>query len=674
MRIARRNAALLVLIFALAAFTTGILANDKGHKNKTAASQMDEHQRALQALNRLTFGPRPGDVARVEQIGIDKWIEQQLHPEKINDSALDSRLSGYRTLRMNTREMVEQFPPPQLVKAVMDGKLPMPSDPERRAIYQSQIARLQEKKEQKQNADENTMQQAGPELREAREFARQRADSLLQLPPDQRYREILNMNPDDRMIVAQRIPQPERLRLVAGMSPEQRETIVALANPIAVVQSEVSDAKLLRAIYSERQLEEVMTDFWFNHFNVFIGKGADRYLITSYERDAIRPHALGKFQDLLLATAKNPAMLFYLDNWLSIGPDSQFALYGPQSRPQMRPRPWPRRSVIFAPFPLPPSRPIRPRPQNAKKKAQSGINENYARELMELQTLGVNGGYTQQDVIQVARVFTGWTLKEPRRGGGFEFDERKHEPGTKYVLGHEINSNGEEEGEQVLKILAHSPATARFISTELAQRFVSDNPPPPLIDRMAHTFLKKDGDIREVLRTMFHSPEFWSPEAYRARVKTPLEFVASAVRASNADVTDPTALLGALNRMGMPLYGAQPPTGYKTASEVWVNSTDLLNRMNFALALAANKLPGLTIPSDLLGGRNADGAAPFPEAESANEAELVAQLEQSLLDGDVSPHTHQTILDELNSPQMGRAPLVPLITGLLLGSPEFQRK
>ncbi len=714
MRIRFRSASTLLLCISLIAGSSVLLARDgsKSKKSKDGVEQIDERQRALQALNRLTFGPRPGDIERVQQIGVDKWIEQQLHPEQINDSALDARLAPYRSLRMNTREMVENFPPPAAVKAVMDGKLPMPSDPARRAIYQAQIERLREKKDVKQDAAQNG-NTAGQKTtsaamldddnkmsrREERDFARQRAESLLQMPPDKRFHEILTMNPEDRQLLAQRLPEPERARLIADLKPEQRETIMALATgPVAVVQSELMSAKLLRAVYSERQLEEVMTDFWFNHFNVFVGKGADRYMITGYERDVIRPHALGKFKDLLIATAKDPAMLFYLDNWLSVGPDSEFARYGPERRAQMYPRgPFGRRAIIFgAPFPMPAPRPNVPRPQNANKKQQSGLNENYARELMELHTLGVKGGYTQKDVTEVARVFTGWTLKEPRRGGDFEFDDRKHEPGTKRVLGHNIKQHGEKEGEQVLEILAHHPSTARFISTKLAQRFVSDDPPPALIDRMAKTFLKKDGDIREVLRTMFNSPEFWSPEVYRARVKTPLEFVASAVRATGADVSNPMPLVQTLNRMGMPLYGAQPPTGYKTSAETWVNSSALLNRMNFALALAAGKLPGVTLPSDALlnangvphpspsGITNAGVPHPSPIGEGANEnasasaTEVLALLEKSLLAGDVSKQTTDTIMKQLTTTQPVSAPPKPvnaaLIAGLLMGSPEFQRK
>ena len=316
-----------------------------------------------------------------------------------------------------------------------------------------------------------------------------------------------------------------------------------------------------------------MTDFWFNHFNVFIGKGADRYLLTSYERDVIRPHALGKFEDLLVATAQSPAMLFYLDNWLSVGPNSDVA-NGIPKRKQLQ---------------LAQAASITADQCSQAKGKRNGLNENYGRELMELHTLGVNGGYTQKDVTEVARVFTGWTLKQPRQGGGFTFEERMHEPGDKIVLGHRIKPKGEKEGREVLHLLAHNPSTAKFICTKLAMRFVSDDPPPALVDRMAQTFLKKDGDIREVLKTMLHSPEFWAPEAYRAKVKTPLEFVVSAVRASGAEVNDAMPLARQLQNMGMPLYGMQPPTGYSMKADAWVNSSALLGRMNFALALTTGK-------------------------------------------------------------------------------------
>ena len=406
-----------------------------------------------------------------------------------------------------------------------------------------------------------------------------------------------------------------------------------------------------------------MTDFWFNHFNVFIGKGADRYLITSYERDVIRPHALSKFEDLLVATAKSPTMLFYLDNWLSVGPNSDVARGVPKNPYRLARR----RRRFPADFPR------QANAQKVKGKRSSGLNENYGRELMELHTLGVNGGYTQRDVTEVARVFTGWTIDGPQKGGGFKFEERMHDHGEKLVLGHRIKADSEKEGRKVLHILAHHPSTAKFVCTKLAMRFVSDNPPPSLVDRMAQTFLKKDGDIREVLRTMFRSPDFWSPDAYRAKVKTPLEFMVSAVRATSADVSDATSLAHQLNTLGMPLYGMQPPTGYSMKAEAWVNSAALLGRMNFALALAGDKLKGVQV--DLSRVVGSDKAA-------TDSQQALAAMENSLLAGDVSKQTHDTISQQLQDPQISRRrmddparpPNLGAIAGLILGSPEFQRR
>jgi uncharacterized protein (DUF1800 family) len=412
-------------------------------------------------------------------------------------------------------------------------------------------------------------------------------------------------------------------------------------------------AKLLRAIYSEHQLEEVMTDFWFNHFNVFAGKGPERLFLTNYEQDVIRPRALGRFEDLLLATAKSPAMLFYLDNWLSVGPNSMRALgipdrpvraYGPYGRPRR--------------FPSPNG--------NAKRKVNSGLNENYGRELLELHTLSVNGGYSQRDVTEIAKVFTGWTIEKPNDGGSFKYEPRMHEPGPKFVLGHHIKPKGEDEGREVLHLLATSPQTAHFISLKLAQRFVSDDPPAALVDRMAKTFEKKKGDIREVLSTLFHSPEFWADGAYRAKVKTPLEFVASAVRATGADVDDAMPLARQVANMGMPLYGAQPPTGYSMKADAWVSSSALLNRMNLALGLTAGKVRGVKVDAVQLA-----GGPPAP----ADATMALSTTESKLLAADVSKQTHDSILAQIETPsKSSRPPDASTIAGLLLGSPEFQRK
>jgi uncharacterized protein (DUF1800 family) len=653
----------------------------------TTQTEMDAQKRVVHVLNRLTFGPRPGDLDRVTKMGVDKWIELELHPEKIDDSALDARLAPFRTLRMGTKEIVDNFPPNQLIKQIADGKASLPRDPTKRAIYEAQLQRYEDKQERKEEAAKNTAQNTGSasgatengskddastvadpdqmRRREERRLANLKTQELLDLPADERMKEILKMSPEDRRALAATNKGAKADALTEGMSAQQKETVMALNNPEQVVVNELTQAKLLRAIYSERQLDEVMTDFWFNHFNVFINKGADHYLLTSYERDAIRPHVLGKFEDLLVATAKSPAMLFYLDNWLSVGPDSEIALgIAPHRRgygrgPQNRPR--------------------------GKGKQASGLNENYGRELMELHTLSVNGGYSQKDVTEVAKVFTGWTLEQPKKGGDFRFEPRMHEPGDKIALGHRIKENGEKEGLEVLHLLAHNPKTAHFISQKLAMRFVSDDPPAVLVDRMTQTFLKKDGDIREVLRTMFKSPEFWSSEAYRAKVKTPLEFVVSAVRASGAEVDEARALVGTLNNMGMMPYGMMPPTGYSMKADTWVNSSALLARMNFALGLAAGKIRGVNVDSaSLVAGQVAARTDAIGSGKDtpADAQQVLANLENSLLAGDISKQTHDTISKQLEDPKISqrrlddpkRPPNVAAITGLILGSPEFQRR
>lgn len=625
-------------------------------------AEMDERRRALHALNRLTFGPRPGDLQRVMSMGVDAWIDRQLHPEKIDDKALESRLASFRTLRMSTREIVEDFPPPQVVKQFENGRRPLPSDPVKRAIYEDQIERLEEKQERNQAAMNSSFDKTSSSVKfsddtsapDQQQTAGTEVQELLELTPEQRVREVLKMSPEERRDLSRSLKGPSRDGFLEGMTPQQRETMIALNNPQELVLDELVEGKVLRATYSERQLQEVMTDFWFNHFNVYLGKGPERYFLASYEREVIRPRAMGKFQDLLVATAQSSAMLFYLDNWLSVGPDSDVARGIPKNAYAGLPR---RRSVRHS----------------AKAKARNrGLNENYGRELMELHTLGVNGGYTQNDVAEVARVFTGWTLKRPRDGGGFTFDERMHEPGNKTVLGHHIKANGGREGLEVLHILAHHPSTAKFVCTKLAMRFVSDDPPPALVDRMARTFLKKDGDIREVLKTMFHSPEFWSTDAYRAKVKTPLEFVVSSLRATDADVSDALPIAGRLRQLGMAPYGMQPPTGYSMKAEAWVNSSALLGRMNFALALAAGKVRGTKVNWE-----NVPGSVP-----GADSQHVLIDLENDFLAGDVSPQTHNIIAARLNDPEVSRRrlddparpPDVAVLSGLLLGSPEFQRR
>jgi len=694
---ATRKLLLSAMVLVLFASAGWLMAGDSPSKSasKNPSAPMDENKKVLHALNRFTFGPRPGDVEKVRAMGLDKWFDQQLHPERIDDSATLARLAPFLTLKMSTREMVANFPPPQVLRMVENGRVSMPSDPGKRAVYESRIAAYNQQQAAKKEEDAGTAKpktgknandddavmkpdaQADnltPEERQKRQkqeesamYADLGAVQLLDLPPDDRYQKIIKMSARERLAIGRSIQGDKLLQLVDGMKPEQRETVQAIVQPQAVVGGELSQAKLLRAIYSDRQLEEVMVDFWYNHFNIFIGKGPDRYMITTYERDVIRPHALGKFKDLLVATAESPAMLFYLDNWQSVGPNSALAKVGPEgTRPGV--------GGFQSPFATMQERQRRQQQQQQQQgqNRPSGLNENYAREIMELHTLGVDGGYTQKDVTELAKVLTGWTIDNPQLGGNAAYRERAHEPGKKYVLGHEITEHGQAEGMEMLDILAHHPSTAKFVCKKLAMRFVSDNPPQSLVDRMADTFMKKDGDIREVLLTLFHSPEFWAADAYRAKVKTPLEFIASSARASGVDIQNALPMVQALNRMGMPLYGMQPPTGYSTKADAWVNSSALLTRMNFALQLGSGRLPGTATNPQLL----LHGSPP----QDSNAA--LAALEGEILSGDVSAQTHAVIQKQLNDPEVmqrklddpGRTPNYGVIAGLIMGSPEFQRR
>jgi uncharacterized protein (DUF1800 family) len=550
---AHSSSRLVPLLILVAGLTAAPLASGTG---KSAVPANPDERTIVHVLNRIGFGARPGDVARVREIGLQAYIDQQLQPSRISDAALVPRLEGFDTLGKSSRDIAGEYYEP--------------------AVRARQAAKA-----------------AG-------------ADAA----------------PED----GKPMRTPEQMAAVQ----KEREVL-----------QELNDQKILRAAYSERQLEEVMTDFWFNHFNVFAGKGATAIYLTEYERDVIRPHALGKFRDLLGATAKSPAMLFYLDNWQSADPN------GPDPRQAMRPRagfartPGARRPGIFRP----PASANSTQPPRQKR----GLNENYGRELMELHTLGVDGGYTQQDVIEVARCFTGWTIKQPRQGGGFEFEPRMHDPGKKLVLGHVISRGGERDGEEVLDILASHPSTARFISTKLVRKFVSDDPPKALVDRAAARFHDTGGDIREVLRTIITSPEFFAAAAYRAKVKTPFEFVVSTVRATGSDVSNAAPLAQTIRQLGEPLYMCQPPTGYPDRAEAWVNTGTLLNRMNFAVALVSGRMRGV-VPS----------AVTLESMTAARD-----QLVDGVLAADVSAATSQTI---------ARARDARETAALILGSPEFQRR
>ena len=702
-----------------------------------SVQQIQGDERVLHVLNRFTFGPRPGDVAAVHAMGVKEWFERQLNPLSIDDSGLDARLSMFPAMQMEQAELMQRYPSPAVLRQMIAKDEPLPADPVERAIYADQIAfykAAKAKKEAEQAAagknaaGEDGMASAGvdgPTAKGADEMKKNaalpgdgvdpatpamatheeqlysglEAVKVINLPPDQRMQRILAMPPEELVRFRKSLSRSELLAAADGLSPMQRETLAALQGSPRMIGAELLETRMLRDIYSERQLEAVMTDFWLNHFNVYIKKNQNEpFLLPAYERDVIRPRALGKFEDLLVATAQSPAMLMYLDNWQSIGPDSIAAKNGGKL-------------AKFA-----------QNPQVKQAVKDRGLNENYARELMELHTLGVQcevsadrpvsmlekacgRGYTQQDVTQVAEVLTGWTVDQPNRVGVYRFEERRHEPGTKTVLGKKIGENGEAEGLEVLHLLATSPATAQFISMKLAVRFVSDTPPQALVDRMAKSFVASGGDIRTVLRTMFDSPEFWSPEVYRAKVKTPEEFVVSAVRASGAEVTTAIPLFQALEKLGMPLYGMQTPNGYSWMAEPWVNSGDLVNRLNFAVSLSNDRIGGVQTDWTRLLGETGVARTSSTRGDLVSEKEK--KLEALLLGQAVSDRTRETVLAQFrdqttqqqaeksfgikaNEPepmaqvlnissanQRARQPLdreAAGMAGLLLGSPEFQRR
>jgi uncharacterized protein (DUF1800 family) len=644
-------------------------------------------QRILHALDRLTFGPRPGDVEAVKAMGLDAWIAQQLHPATIDDSAMEQRLQQFPAMRLPEEELTRRFPPGSIIRQVENGKMSAPLfNATERAIYENQVVADRKKQEQDKAsaaAKTNNLPIAAtpppaptpPPVLSAAEVT-----TLLSLAPGPRMSKLVSLPAGEYTPFRHQLSPLQRTALEEGMSPEQRENLIALENPRQVVQSEVLQSRVLRAVYSQRQLQEVMTDFWLNHFNIFLGKtGEEIYSLVPYERDVIRPNALGNFEDLLFDTATSTAMMTYLDNAGSTGPDSWNVIGGSG-------RPFDNR---------PPSPP--------KGGAPRGLNENYARELMELHTLGVNGGYTQRDVTEVAKVFTGWTIEQPPKGGPrFVFDETRHQPGTKHVLGVEIKENGFREGVEVLHLLATSPATAHFVCRKLAVRFVSDNPPQTLVDRLSTIFLASNGNIGEVMRFLVQSPEFWSVTSYRAKVKTPEDFVFSAVRAGGVDVEDANVVVKAISDLGQPLYGRQTPDGYSMLSTPWVNSSALLERMNFSLALASNRLSkGVMV--DWL---TQLGDAPMrPEDQERGIENL---LLHGQVPGQVSEKTRELILQQLAgvtpqpSPQPrtvatevagGGQPPKPvtsaqtaaqahqaadrdaaLTAGLLFGSPDFQRR
>jgi uncharacterized protein (DUF1800 family) len=640
---------------------------------------LTEDQKILHVLNRLGFGARPGDVEKVKKIGIDKYIEQQLNPASIDDSVAESKVKSLEVFNMSTAEVFAKYPNPGALLRQLDGG-----------------RQAQAKKQADTDNKANTPQD---QTALTEEQQRQRRQELAEL-----YRKY------DLRPAGQLMPQ-------------------------------IAANRVLRAVYSERQLQEVMVDFWQNHFNVFAGKAAVRWYIPSYERDVLRKYALGNFKDLLTATAEHPAMLFYLDNFESVSPNSQMPgggnranaerlqeqimRNGGQLPPQMRER-LRQRGLTDAQIDQRLAQ-LKANPQgNQQKRPQRGINENYARELMELHTLGVDGGYTQKDIIEVAKAFTGWTIADPRgyrksaaktiqgdedrriarlermagvpddiESGQFYFNDRWHEKGTKYVLGQKIDEGGIKDGLKVIDILVNSPATAKFIARKLAVKFVSDNPSDALVGRVADAFHKSGGDIKTTLRALFTDKEFFAPENYRAKIKTPLELAISSIRALGADTNGSPAFLAMLNKLGEVPYGYQAPTGYPDTAEDWVNTGALLERLNFAVAVASNRIPGTTVNLKNLDGKskektldNAITSILGGEISDATRSTLVKQIDQPLPE----PKPGNELADDMDVPNMRgqgqpgggnrQARLLPpsgdpqvfKVVSLVLGSPEFQRQ
>jgi len=602
-------------------------------------TELNEDEAVQHALNRLAYGPRPGDVERIKQMGLAKWIDEQLNPKSIDDHAVETRLSVYPTLTMSSARLMTEYPNPKQAEKKAE-RTPVAPTREQAAQSQADAAITAMSREMDAsggtNGEGNGSDANGTMVANASNTDVPSPMKMNPATPGAGQRGALSVDPNA-------VP-----RAIADDS----------KRPARVVE-ELAMAKVTRAVYSERQLQQVMDDFWFNHFNVYAQKGEVKWYLTSYERDVIQPNTLGKFKDLLTATAKSPAMLFYLDNYLSADPRAA------ERQAQQRAM---RQAMRRGPYGYPP----RPQPQQGQKKKQErGLNENYGREVMELHTLGVDGGYTQKDVTEVARCFTGWTIEKPREIATFKFDEKLHDPDPKVVLGKKIHAGGMKDGEQVIELLVKNPNTAKFISTKLARRFVSDTPPEALVARMAKSFQKSNGDIKEVMRTMIYSPEFWSKDAYRAKIKTPYELVVSSVRALGTDVDTPMPLVQWVGRIGEPLYQCQPPTGYSDKAEAWVNTGALLSRLNFSLALAGNKVRGSR--SDVNAVLGSDSGSDAKEAlDRAVQVFLV----------EATPGTVDTLQKQLDNPQVVQAKLddpvkqvdLGVVTGLVLGAPEFQRR
>lgn len=650
----------------------------------SAAKPLTEEQKILHVLNRLGFGARPGDVEKVKAMGLQKYIEQQLDPTSIPDNVAEAKVANIDVFNMSTAELFAKYPNPGALLRQLDGQKKAPA--------------------------------VDPNMKDLPAAAGQAAPAK---------------DADDKAA------QKERNQRLAALYREYD------LKPAGQLLPAIAANRILRAVYSERQLQEVMVDFWQNHFNVFAGKAAVRWYIPSYERDVLRKNALGNFKDLLVGTAEHPAMLFYLDNFQSVSPDSQLAgrngkpnknriqqliRNGGQLPPQARERLKQLYGVNDAQLDQR-LKQMRTDPNVAANQARParGINENYARELMELHTLGVEGGYSQKDIIEVAKCFTGWTIADPqgyRRAaasmiqgsedqrlarvarqqgvpdnidsGEFYFNARWHENGPKTVLGQTINDGGMKDGLKVLDILVNSDATAKFIAKKLAVKFVSDNPSPALVGRVADAFHRSHGDIKTTLRALFTDKEFYAPENYKAKIKTPFELAVSSIRAVGADTNGGPQLLAMLNKLGEVPYGYQAPTGYPDMAEDWVNAGALLERMNFAIAFASNRIPGTTVDLKRVSGTDTkqvlDKAIAMildGDVSAATRATLLKQLEQPLPEVKAGKEVTDTTMDVPNmrtpGQQGGRQrearllnasgdPATFKVVSLVLGTPEFQRQ
>ena len=645
-----------------------------GHATSPFDQRLNPEQQIVHALNRLTFGPGPGDVEEVRRIGLAKWMESQLHPEQITENpVLEERLKPLESLRLSLPDVVAKYTPAQNTTMNMMMAVQNPFD----AI--NKLPQGDRQKVMNGTAEERTVVLDAmepetrsrvlaflpanvvaytPKYKDEAEKARKAQQEVVQAQARKANPQLSDLLTADQIRDARSGDKDRVLAVFAALDPDKRIDVMALLPPKSqaivpeyrregqmkriprqVASGDLKEARVFRAVYSNRQLEEVLVDFWFNHFNVDSTKNIGmtqnlgHLLIGSYERDAIRPYVLGHFKDLLLATARHPAMLYYLDNWESVAPNAfEVGPFAPR-----------RGNFNGVPNAILP---------NGLQNLAHGLNENYGREVMELHTLGVKGGYTQDDVIAVARCFTGWTVRNPERPE-FVFAPFMHDYGEKTVLGHKIPSGGaEQDGVAVIDILARHPSTAKFISLQLARHFVADNPPQAMVDRMALTFTKTDGDLRAVMETMFRSPEFFSEGAWESRIKSPLEMAAGTIRALGGEVTDAYSVVQKIADMGQALYAKLEPTGYPDVAETWLSAAALTARLNFGASLASGQIPGVAVDASRWKGM--DNAA----------------IARALLGHEASKQT----LDAIAGGLEGKDPSPAVIAALVLGSPDFERR